>query len=155
MFRLFLTAAFVVGMGSAAFANQISSEDLSPNVVVNYTFTGYCDGVNLSQVNGIAQGYHTGSCEAPFPRAGGFKVHRPNISDPLWTITTTDTGAPDYQLVFVLDERALTWTSWWEDTVLGIAFQELNSGTLTIGAPPIRPFGLRPSSWSALPIFRH
>jgi hypothetical protein len=122
------TAAFVVGGMSSASA-----------LTVEYTFTGYCDGIKLKEVAGVATGTHLGkSCagkEGAF--AGGFSGKRVEESDDTqWVITTSDPlNTAGTEEVFVLDQTAMTWTVWLENGSTG-AFVDFNSGTLTAGAPP-------------------
>lgn len=106
---------------------------------VKYTFEGYCDGLTLREVAGVAIGTHTGSgCagrEGDY--AGGFSGKKVLGSvDTEWVITTTDTaGAAGLIELFIIDQTAMTWTVY-EETAKSAEFAYFASGTLTDGAPP-------------------
>jgi hypothetical protein len=122
------TTAFVVGGMSSASA-----------LTVEYTFTGYCDGLKLKEVAGVATGTHVGkTCEGKEGSyAGGFSGKRVEESDDTqWVIMTSDPGdTAGTEILFVLDQTAMTWQAWVENGNTE-AFEEFNSGTLTVGAPP-------------------
>jgi hypothetical protein len=110
-----------------------------------YTFTGYCDGITLNQSAGIvATGYHTGCSNNDY--AGGLEAVVHGVPGNQWIITTTDeANAPGYVEMFVINEAALTWELYVEDTSDSLTFELINSGTLTIGAPPPAVPGLHPT----------
>ncbi len=136
-----MTALLALCTTSATMANEYTRP-----VNVAYTFTGYCDGISLTQTGTFAVGEHTGSCEgSPFPNAGGFGVHINKIKDGLWAITTSEFSLPGYQVVFLLDEKALQWQVYLQDSLETLPFEEVNAGTLTIGQPPVQR-GLKPAA---------
>ncbi|MGA2189287.1 MAG: hypothetical protein ABSH33_12205 [Steroidobacteraceae bacterium] len=112
---------------------------MTPAFAANYTFEDesggkYCDGLTLDQSGGIATGTHTGCTEGDY--AGGLEVKIKGDSDTLWSISTTDAeNASGSVLVYVLDEKELTWALYSENTTDAVAFQLVNYGLLKKGIP--------------------
>jgi hypothetical protein len=105
---------------------------------VKYTLTGYCDGLTLTETAGTATGTHTGSdcTDGEGDYAGGFSGKRVQDSDDTqWIVTTNDPSIPGTSEIFVLDQTAMTWQVW-EENSNTTAFYLYNSGTLTDGPPP-------------------
>jgi hypothetical protein len=108
-----------------------------------YTFaysdgTPYCDGITLNESGGIAVGTHTANTactEGDY--AGGFSGKKVlGSADSQWVVTTTDVNNdPGYQLVFVIDQTAMTWTLYIESTTNAATFALDNSGILLRGTP--------------------
>lgn len=108
-----------------------------------YTFaysdgTPYCDGITLSESGGIAVGTHTANTactEGDY--AGGFSGKKVlGSADSQWIVTTTDVNNdPGYQLVFVIDQTAMTWVLYTENTSASSTFALDNSGVLLKGTP--------------------
>ena len=122
---LFVFCAFPVSAGS-----------------VTYTFgqTGggaYCDGIKLTETDGVATGTHigaTGCTEGNY--AGGFSGKKVlGSTDTQWVITTLEPSIPNDEVIFVIDQAAMTWQDWIEDTTDGLALQEVSSGPLLKGTP--------------------
>jgi hypothetical protein len=154
MLRFILSAALVVSTSTAAFAGQsVRASNLQPEVTQSYTFADsagapYCDGLTLTETGTVAKGFHTGTCErSPLPYAGGFQVKITAITDTLYDIVTTDPNDPKYTLDFLIDQVALTWQGWVEDTAGRVPFQETNSGRLLTGKPAAATQIFRPSMW--------
>ncbi len=109
---------------------------------VRYTFVNSsgttCNGITLTETSTTAVGENTGCSDPDY--AGGFPgrlVRLEGDSDKQWVITTTQMiSNPGHVYVFVLDQKALTYQLWQEDTTNGVTFQLLNSGSLKRGAPP-------------------
>jgi hypothetical protein len=110
---------------------------------VDYTFANsvgapFCDGVKLNEtglVTGTASGIHTGTCVSG-DYAGGVLVHIPATTNKIWVISSTDaTNAPGVVYVYVLDQKALTWTGYAEQTGT-LTFQQVRHGMLLVGTPP-------------------
>ena len=96
----------------------------------------YCDGLTLTETATTAVGTHTGSC-LDGDYAGGFVVKPPGRTDRMWIISTTDMlNGPGYVYIFVLDEKALTWVLWEENTSAAVTFEMHTSGKLLKGTPP-------------------
>jgi hypothetical protein len=108
---------------------------------VKYTFAddngnAYCDGLTLTETSTTAVGTHTGSC-LDGDYAGGFATKFHGVTDKMWIISTTDMlNGPGYVYVFVLDQKALTWVLWAENTSANVTFEMRTSGTLLKSTPP-------------------
>jgi hypothetical protein len=111
---------------------------------VKYTFVDSggvtsCNGITLTETATTAVGENTGCSDPDY--AGGFPGKLAQLegdSDKQWIITTTQmTSDPGNVYVFVLDQKALTYQLWREDTTSAVTFQLLNSGTLKKGTPPM------------------
>jgi len=111
---------------------------------VFYTFaqsdgTPYCDGVTLKETGYTAVGTHTAHnvcTEGDY--AGGFVGKKVlGSADSQWVITTTDVnnGGPNITEVFVIDQTAMTWQLYEQDTTDGSPFALDNSGVLLNGTP--------------------
>ena len=126
----------ILAASAAIFACSISPASAK---TVKYTFEGFCDGVTLKEVSGVATGTHTGSgCgggEGGY--AGGFSAKKVLGSvDTEWVVTTTDTsGAAGLIELFTIDQTAMTWKLY-EETGKSAGFAYYSSGTLTEGVPP-------------------
>jgi hypothetical protein len=124
-----------------------------------YTFAddsgdAYCDGITLKESAGIAVGTHTGCAGDTY--AGGFEVKFPGGTTNVWDVTTTDDNIGDaYQLVYVVDQKTLTWFLYYQSTENSVTFQYINSGELLVGAPADieasgKTLGTKTSAGSAL-----
>jgi len=111
---------------------------------VKYTFvdssgTSTCNGITLTETAITAVGRNTGCSDPDY--AGGFPGRLARLeddSDRQWVITTTQMiSNPGYVYVFVIDQKALTYQLWQEDTTSAVTFQLLNSGKLKKGAQPM------------------
>lgn len=115
-------------------------------IEVHYTFanpigTPFCDGLALTQSAQVAVGTHTGNSSCPADSyAGGNFGHVKAIGEKRWTIVTTDADLPNDDLVFVLDENAMTWTGYVQGPNFG-TFHLLGSGVLLPGDPVDPPTG--------------
>ena len=115
-------------IAAAAFAAPASAKTL------NYTFTGYCDGISLTADGVTYAGERTG-CLSDV--AGGIAIKIPGGPTKYLDISTSAGGAiPVY--TFLLDVPAL---EWWAYDVSGGSFVLVNSGTLTKGSPKALPPG--------------
>jgi hypothetical protein len=139
MLKSILTAVLVVGAATAASA-----------ATKNYTFAdssgnAYCDGISLEQSGISAVGTHDGCAD---DQAGGFEG---NFSgEKLFAITTTQVGDfPNYVEAYFIDEKAMAWSLYLEDTIDGIPYTYNNSGLLLKGKPAARYPGAR-STMSSL-----
>jgi hypothetical protein len=109
-------------------------------VDVHYTFaqsdgTPYCDGLTLTQSAMLATGTHTASSSCTEGTyAGGNFGHVKAVGEKVWTITTTDAAQPDVDLIYVVDEDAMTWSMYaqWKGF---ITFHLVSNGKLLAGDP--------------------
>jgi hypothetical protein len=121
---------------------------------VKYTFADdsgnpYCDGLTLTETATTAVGTHTGSC-LDGDYAGGLVAKTPGMTDRMWIISTPDVlNGPGYVYIFVLDEKALTWELWAQNTSLGITLEMRPGGILLKGTPPAVAGASRPASSSS------
>lgn len=107
---------------------------------VHYTFaqsdgTPYCDGLTLTQSAMLATGTHTASSSCTEGTyAGGNFGHVKAVGQKVWTIVTTDAAQPDADLIYVVDENAMTWSMYaqWKGF---ITFHLVTSGKLLAGDP--------------------
>jgi hypothetical protein len=111
---------------------------------VKYTFVDSsgvtsCNGITLTETATTAVGENTGCSDPDY--AGGFPGKLARLegdSDKQWIISTTQmTSDPGNVYVFVLDQKALTYQLWREDTTSAVTFQLLSNGTLKKGTPPM------------------
>jgi len=98
--------------------------------------SAYCDGLTLTETVTTAVGTHTGSC-LDGDYAGGFATKFSGMTDRMWIISTTDMlNGPGCVYIFVLDQKALTWELWEENTSANVTFEMHTSGKLLKGTPP-------------------
>lgn len=129
MLRSIIVAGLVVASGSAYSAPFPSHPD--SKTTAKYTFKNNCDGLTLTQSSkGTATGHHTGCTEND--DAGGVRAAIGGKT--VWVIMTTSVGDGPGETMYVLDEKALTWTGYIMETG-SVKFQEVNSGKLVVGAP--------------------
>ena len=132
MIKNFLMAtAFVLTSAGAAAAND-----------VQYTFADgdgvpYCDGISLTESDGMAVGIHTNGAqcsEGDF--AGGLQVKVLGSHGKKYTITTTDPNLRHTVEMYVLDQSNMTWSVYDMDTADDSPFSLANQGILLDGTPP-------------------
>jgi hypothetical protein len=114
-------------LAAAAFAAAAFASPLMAKTM-NFAFTGYCDGISLTQ-NGVTfAGARTGCVT---DSAGGIEIKIPGGATKYADVSTTDSGVlPVY--TFLLDVPGL---HWWVYDVSGGQFTLVNSGTMTRGKP--------------------
>jgi hypothetical protein len=126
----FLKAAVLAtaAIAAAVFAAPASAKTL------NYTFTGYCDGISLTS-DGVAYAGERTGCLSDV--AGGIAIKIPGGPTKYLDISTSANGViPVY--TFLLDTSAL---EWWVYDVSGGSLTLVNSGTMTKGTPKALPPG--------------
>ena len=111
----------------------------------------YCNFIRLNQSNGLAGGVIDGNACTPPGVTPGAGVVTAQLGTPgkLWSFGFA-TGK--FASLFLLDEKALTWTLYAGAKSGGYALQPLESGTLLPGQQPAQrgaPSVFR--NWSALP----
>jgi hypothetical protein len=110
------------------------------NVTYTFGITGggaYCDGLKLSETTTTAIGTHIGGKDCPEGSyAGGFSGKKVlGTTAAQWVITTLEPESPNYEVIFVIDQTAMTWQDYIEDTTDGITLEEVSSGPLLKGTP--------------------
>lgn len=124
-------AALLIGGIAPAYAGMVKYTFVESNGTVT------CNGITLTETSTTAVGENTGCSDPDY--AGGFAgklVRLEGDTDKQWVITTTQmTSNPGYVYVFVLDQKALTYQLWQEDTTNAVTFQLLNGGSLKKGVP--------------------
>ena len=137
------------GHSLASIAKTARHAPATGGVDVHYTFassdgTPLCDGLTLSQSAKLATGTHTASSsctEGEF--AGGSYGHVKTVGPRVWNIVTTGSGFPGADLMYVLDENAMTWAMYGQQAssftsgrqTKGFHFTFLDSGVLLEGDP--------------------
>jgi len=133
----------------ASIAKTARHAPATGGVDVHYTFaqsdgTPFCDGLTLTQNAKAAVGTHTASSsctEGEF--AGGSYGHAKVVGPRVWNIVTTGSGFPGADLMYVLDENAMTWTMYGQlasgstagRQTKGFHFTLLGTGVLLEGDP--------------------
>lgn len=133
----------------ASIAKTARHAPATGGVDVHYTFaasdgTPFCDGLTLTQNAKSAVGTHTASSsctEGEF--AGGNFGHVKAVGSHVWNIVTTGTAFPGADLMYVLDENAMTWTMYGQQPssfaagrqTKGFHFTLLGTGVLLEGDP--------------------
>lgn len=140
--KLALAALFAVAFTASAQAKT-----------VNYVFGqsgggAFCDGLSLKEINGIATGIHTGDADCTEGQyAGGLKgvlgqINTPGGKNgPTYSIVTRETGSPNSQELFVIDQQNMTWVLYMQTT--GSAqFTDVTSGPLLLAGSPASRSGM-------------
>ena len=133
---------FMSKLGVAAWA--IAAILASPSAqATTFTFADangspYCNFIRLNQTSGLAGGVIDGTACTPPGVIAGAGVFTAQLGTPgkLWSFGFA-TGA--YPSLFLLDEKALTWTLYAGAKSGGYALQPLESGTLLPGKQPAKP----------------
>jgi len=140
MFKYALTTALVAG-------GTLASPAMAKSKTVTYSFTGYCDGITFTPGTGTAPtlGQHIfdqTTCVAPNENLGGFPSSLKQLGSGKWyTLTEAISSSDPYDpqsfgLVWYINTAALTWDVYYVSTDNSVPYGLLNSGTLTVGAPP-------------------
>jgi hypothetical protein len=127
---LVLAAGVVLASASAAFANDVQFTFADANGVP------YCDGLQLTELDGVAQGVHTNGAdctEGAF--AGGLQGHYHGYTGHRVTAMTTDPNLPNVIEMYLLDQLNMTWSVYDMDTADNEPFELVNSGVLLDGSP--------------------
>ncbi len=132
----------------ASIAKTAHHTPATGGVDVHYTFaasdgTPSCDGITLTQSAKLAVGTRTASspCTDDGEFAGGSYGHVKAVGPGVWIIVTTGTTLPGGNLMCVLDENAMTWTIYGQNTNGSAASREsgafsfLGTGVLLEGDP--------------------